>query len=284
MKIVYSLLACLLLISQAWAQDNKTKGISLPASIAVTASDYSKKIVPTFDDPSKVIEVKWIVISNGATPPEYSAKGSGAGSYLTVTVPPPKEAVLIYAIALYAGDKPWMTDPVSTVLEGPGSTTPPPVTQPPVTQPPVTQPPVVVPPPVVQPPVVNPPTTTDVDAVFSARKGIVAIMVIDVNTANREIADLTKAETEFKKHFEQPGTGNHWYQFDIRKPELAKQGITKKLTDAQGKLIVPLPAVVLIDSTVTPAKMIGSPVPFVASGDTARNVANLLTAVAQALK
>lgn len=281
MKHLFSLLTALLLLQPVLCQDkpNKVKGITLPEAVVVNATDYQKRIIPTFDDPGKVVDVKWIVISSGAGSPEYRITGAGKLSTLYVTVPEDKkDAYLIYCYALYGGDKPWMTDAASTILEWQGQTptTPTVPTQPPTnpTQPP-TQP--------TQPPT-NPtvPTTTPVEQVFASVKNIHAILVLDVQSANQEVAVLTQNKTGFQKIFEKPGTNNHWWQYDIR--TATKQSFGKNLVDAQGKLVVQLPVVVLIDANTTPAKMIGNPLPVQLTGNPVNTISSLLTNIATVLK
>lgn len=278
MRLLSSLLSLLLLLSPVLGQQpNKVKGLTLPAAITFSDTDYQKRVVPVFDDPSKVLDAKWIVIGNGKADPVFTVKGAGSKSVLYLTVPEdPAEVVLVYCYALYAGDKPWVTDPAATVLERSGTT--PPVVTPPVTTPPVTTPPVNPIPPVVTPPV------SAVDVVFAGVKNIHAILVVDAQTTNREMAQVTTNQTYFKKHFEQPNTKNHWWTYDIRATQLQSQGVTKKLTDAQGKLIVPLPVIVLIDGNASPAKMIGNPMPIPLTGDAAKTCDNILTAIAGVLK
>jgi hypothetical protein len=80
-----SLLCLLLLASPLFAQDkpgatvspNKVKGVTMPASIIVNDTDVTKRIVPVFDNPAAVLDVKYKVISSGETDPVARPKGSG---------------------------------------------------------------------------------------------------------------------------------------------------------------------------------------------------------------
>jgi hypothetical protein len=285
MKFLNTLLVFLLL-SPVYSQEKpapaattnpaKVKGLTLPQSITVSATDFAKKIVPVFDDPSKVLDCKWKVIGTGEKDPEFEVRGTGKDSYLVVAVPADKDAVLVLCYALYGGDRPWVTEAAQTMVEW-GTGLPPPTTTPPTTTPPTTVPPTTTPPTTVPPGTVNP------DEIFASVKNVHAMLILDMKTVNPEVAVISQNKSFFQQHFQQPGTNNVWHQNDIRSVDL-KQAQLMKLVDATGKVIVPLPAVVLIDSTVKPAKLIGIPISIPLTGNPTQTITNLLTAIAQALK
>lgn len=255
----------------ATTSPNKVKGLTVPASIVITTTDVRKKIVPVFDDPSAVLDVKFKAISSGDTDPSFTVRGTGKDSYIEIDVPKDKEAILVITYALYGGDRPWITEAATTIVEW-GSGLPPPADP-------------------IKPPVdpIKPPTdpvvpVTNVDQVFQSVKGIHAILVVDVQTANPEVAAITQNKTGIQKVIEKPNTGNKYWIFDVRDNSLRTQGVTKKLTDAQGKLLYPLPLVVLIDGSKTPATMIGQPLPIPLTGNPANTITQMLQSIAQALQ
>jgi hypothetical protein len=252
---------------------NVRPGIRMPAAIAATLDDKTVKVSPTFDDPAAVTSVKFIVLGTGKTQPTYKA----SAMEVEVSVPQSiEEIILVYAYAQIGSN---LSDAVATVITLSNAQPVPAPPTPTPAPPPAPVPPVPVPPnPTPVPPTPVPtPNPANPDQVFAAVKGIHVLLIIDKSKATNEIAGITQNQSAFKKHFEQPNTGNHWWQYDINDPLLAKLGVTKRL---QG---VNLPAIVIEDGTKKPAVQIGSTLSVTLTGDVPTDCGNILQQVATAL-
>lgn len=266
------------LCNAAFADDkNQVKGLTLPPSITVNETDVVKKVVPRFDDASKVKAVKWIVISSGKTEPDYKVEGTAANSVLKVTVPAQGDAVLIYAYAMYPD---YVTDPASTILDwgtGSGGTSSP-------SPPPTPSQPEPIPVQPTQPmptaPVANQPTS---DVSFASSKGIHVILVCD--GSNAEMAQMKAAKAAFASVVEVAGTNNKFWIYDVRVPAdvttLQQIKLASKLTDPQGRVNVKLPVVAVIDGASK--RLIGiQPIPL--TGNVQNDAAAILTSAAGMVK
>jgi len=265
-----SALLILLTSSLAYSQTvpNVASGIRLPSAIEATADNKTVKISPTFDDASKVISIKFIVLGTGKTQPTVKTDA------LSVEVSTPKtidEVILVYCYGTMQGASgPVLSDPVATVITLHGGEPIPPPPNGGGNPPP--------PPP---PPPPNPPP---VDQVFASVKNIQFFLIVDVQSANREVAVLTQNRGFFKQHIEQPNTGNKTWVYDVRATELRTTGVITKITDAQGKVTVPLPCILLFDSTTKPAKQVGTVMPVTLTGDATADANTILATAANALK
>lgn len=249
-----SLLLILVLASPLYAQ-NKVKGITLPGPIVVNETDYQKRIVPRFDNPETVLNVEWDVVSTGKSDPKPEIHGTGKDSYITVNVPAQGEALEINCYARLSVE-PYLTKIARTTIEW-GESTPPPSNPPGGGQPPQQLP--------------NPPGNTP------KLSNTHLFLVTDGLPPNAQLKQIMESSLNAL------GTGNAWWQMSVRTAAdvtaLKNSNLLSRVADAQGKLLVKLPVVIVVDNSKKPAVVIGNPVPVQITGNAQQDSVTIASAV-----